>query len=177
MKLTPTAFCSANLTEPQRLMIYRLYAEFKSPKKVSLLTQEQFGILVNPAMIKSICSTLEAMVEVQKLRDEFLMKVKEVPIANKRVRLESLQKTINENEELRESVDTSTADGRGELSMIQRRNNETLCVAREEIEGKPLIMQQFNFSQYSSWSDEELQKRKEKLISKARKMESMVVDV
>ena len=37
--------------------------------------------------------------------------------------------------------------------------------AREEIEGKPLLMQQFNFSQFSNLSDMELQKRKEKILA------------
>ena len=124
-----------------------------------------------------MCRKPEAMVYINKFRDEFLMKIKEVPIANKRVRLEMLQKTIDENEELREVVDKSTVTGRKELSLIHRRNNETLCVAREEIEGKPAVMQQFNFSLYGNLTDEELQKRKDEIINKEMNNKKVTIDV
>ena len=179
-KITGTALAAANLTEPQRLLVYRLWAEFKSPAKVSSWLQQETGVSLSPSSIKSICSNPEAMMLVQKFRDEFLMKVKEVPIANKRIRLEELESNRLEINEMKELVDIDKSSGRGEKLMMQRRMNETVCAAREEIEGKPLIMQQFNFSQYSSLSDEELQKRKEELLVKAKKVqdvEGMVIDV
>ena len=171
-KSTLTAQSLIYYTEIERLLIYRLWAEFKSPAVVQTKFNEEMKKEISVAVISNMCRRPEAMIYINKFRDEFLMKVKEVPIANKRVRMEELQKTIDENADLRIRVDLDKPDGRQELSMIQRRNNETLCVAREEIEGKALVMQQFNFSQYSGMTDEELQKRKDELIEKAVKARS-----
>lgn len=175
IKPSSTTLAKIYLTEPQRLMVYRLYAEFKSPAKVRGLLASEYNINVSDQFIHQICKSTSGMPFVQKFRDEFLMRVKDVPIANKRVRLEELDKNRVELNDLRELPPTDTAEGRNERSMLMRRINETVCAAREEVEGKPLLMQQFNISANSHLTDEELNKRINELTSKASGLKTIEV--
>jgi len=167
--ITHTTISQLYLTEEQRLMIYRLFAEFRRPSKVITILKETHGIDVTASMVRDMCRDVSAIPYIQRFRDEFLVRVKEVPVANKRVRVDALQTVLDE---LMEYMDGKVGpDGNGldmnELLMIHRRINETLAQAREEIEGKPTIMQQFNVTQFSNLSDDELQRRKEEIIAKA----------
>lgn len=161
------------LTEPQRLMIYRLWAEFKKPQRVIDEVKKLYNISLSSSVITDLCRDASAMVYINRFRDEYLLQVKSVPIANKKVRLEELQKNLDEANEMRDFLSTDAVEDRKELSMIQRRVNETVCVAREEVEGKPLIMQQFNVSQYSGMTDVELNNRIEKLILEAHEVKDI----
>ena len=110
---------------------------------------------------------------VARFREEFLSAVKEVPIANKRVRMDALEATRLALTGMMEKLVSPSEGGmsseeRHEMLMCMRRMNETLCVAREEMEAKPLLIQQFNVSQYSGMSDEEVALRRVELVEKIR---------
>ena len=165
-KANGNALARINLSETQRQMVYRLYAEWRSPVKIRDNMKSKYGVEISETSISSICRTDSAESHVNRYRELFLAKIKEVPIANKRIRLDELEQSRQLLLDMVEKLDINDKNDRVELSMLIRRMNETLCVAREEMEAKPLLMQQINISQFSGMSDEELERKKEELIMK-----------
>ena len=154
------------LNDEQRMFVYRCIAEYLLPMDIQRMVKENYGVEVTTATIWAVSRAQKAKPHIEKFREEYMQKIKSVPIANKRIRLDDLEKTRVKLAEMIESNPLKTKSDKAEFLMCTRRLNETVCVAREEMERKPLMVQQLSFSDYSSLTDEELQQRKRDIIEK-----------
>ena len=154
------------LNDEQRMFVYRCFAEYMSSTDIKRLLMENYKIELNIDTIMTIGRANKAKAHIEKFREEYMQKIKSVPIANKRIRLDDLEKTRIKLAEMIEGNPLKTKSDKAEFLMCTRRLNETVCVAREEMERKPLMVQQMSFSDYSSLTDEELQQRKRDIIEK-----------
>ena len=154
------------LNDEQRMFVYRCHAEYLMPLDIKRMLTENYGVVITTATIGTICRANKAKAHIEKFREEYMQKIKSVPIANKRIRLDDIEKTRVKLVELINSNPLKTKGDKAEFLMCSRRLNETVCVAREEMERKPLMVQQLSLSDYSSLTDEELQQRKRDIIEK-----------
>ena len=150
-------------------MVYRLWAEWREPGRIVEYCQQEWGKEVSEELIRKVCRTRVGKLMVERFRMEFLQSVRDVPIANKRVRLDALEATRVKLQEMIEMLTTVNEGDRHDLLMCMRRMNETICVAREEMEARPTIVNQIGqVNQYSGLSDDEIMQRREKIIEKIR---------
>lgn len=154
-------------TSDCRMFILRNHAEGYDAEKISVDIQAKLKLRLSKTLISSLCSLPQNKIYIEQFRAEYLSRVKEVPIANKRCRIDDLQRMRNELFEAAKQLDVTEKQGRMELLMIFRRVNEIICVAREEMEGKAGVLNQINITELTNMSDDELQRRKDVLVAKA----------
>jgi len=128
-----------------KMYICNLLAQYKKPKEIISLIKEEHNIKVSPSSISQYKKENKELIE--KLRTSFLATINDVPIAQKKIRLERADELYTISQELRggEKVNLSL---------------KCLKEAREEVEGAgsgSVTFQQFN--QYNALSDEELREK------------------
>ena len=154
------------MTRDQRVLIYRLHAEGFSEDQIQEEMKVNQGIDIPGTTLHLAIAAKKARPYIEKFKEDYLAKVKAVPIANKRIRLDDLETTRLKLQKMIEKTPIETKQQRAELLMMMRRLNETICVARDEMENKPMMIQQVSVSELRDFSDEALQKRKDELIGK-----------
>lgn len=156
------------LTHEHKLFLYRCKAEgYTKPATLKLL-KEQYNVDYSEGAFWLTVNTKKAKFWIEKFRETELQRIKDVPIAHKKVRLIDLEKTRTKLSDLIDTMDVKKKSDRQELLMMMRRLNETICVGREEMEAKPLILQQLNYNDFRDLTDDELQKRRDALLAKAK---------
>lgn len=155
------------LNHEQTLFMLRLFAEGCTQGEVAKEVFDQYGIECHPKSLWQKSKSKKWQPYYDRFREDYLARVKAVPIAHKRIRIDDLEKSRQKLLEMIDKGNIDSKQSRNEMLMIIRRLNETICVAREEMENKPQMIQQVSVGAFSSLSDEELQKRKEMLIAKA----------
>lgn len=155
------------LNHEQRMFMLKMGSEGYTAGEIAKQIKAEFNIDITMGSIRVGLRSKKWQPFVERFREEYLVKVKSVPIANKRIRIDDLEKNRLKLVKMVDDNPAKTKSDRAELLMIIRRLNETICVAREEMENKPNMIQQISLSSYSNMSDEELQRRKEVLIAKA----------
>ena len=151
----------------QRTFALRLYAEGLTAGEVVREIKSTYDIDYAEASLKSTVKSKKWQATIERFREEYMSKVKSVPIANKRVRIDDLEGVRNKILKCIKDNPLKTKSDKAEFLMMTRRLNETLCVGREEMEAKPFMVQQLSIGAFSSMSDKEIQERKEVLIAKA----------
>ena len=161
-----------HLSSEERMFIFKLWAEGWSAIEIGRELETQYKIKHTRQAIYELCKRDENQIYIDEFREKYFASVKMVPIANKRVRLDGLERSrllllkMIDSLCVRGAIPKSD-NARSQVLMILRRLNEVFCVAREEMEGKHQILQQFNYGAFAGLSDENLQKRKEEIIAKA----------
>lgn len=145
----------------------RLYGEGKKPQQINDHIFNTTGKNIDIQKLANMLLRKDYQVFIERARDKYLSEVKLVAIANKRIRLDDLQVMRDKLFDMTVSLDATLKEDREEILDIYRRINEVLAIAREEMEGKSHTFQQINITEVSSWTDEELQRRKAVLIAKA----------
>jgi len=141
-----------------RERILQLAGEFKPPTKILQELRKEF-----PTYFKSKTARYSKKIaefiannrdEVNILREEYCRSIMEVPIANKRVRLERLEELYWE------------AMKRGRIDEAQK----VLGKAREEIEGVKVNLSMYQMNFFGRFSDEELERREREIIERIRSL-------
>lgn len=156
-----------NLTEEHKMFMFQSYGHGVALGNIKERLVAKFKIDVTEDTINNLCTQEDNRVYVDRYQQEYMARTKDVPLANKRVRLDEYQMMRDRLVEIAHDLDASTKSGRQEILMVFKRLNELLCAAREEMEGKPSHQNFINITELSNLSDEELQRRKEVLIAKA----------
>ena len=149
------------ITPDQKILICNLLAQYKKPRQIMSILKDEHELNVKTKTITKFKNSEQELIG--KLRDRFLATVAEVPIAQKRIRLERAENLYEISQELegKDRVDSGV---------------KVLATAREEVEGKgssQITLQQFN--QYNQLTDEELQDKIKDIESKI--MKTNVVEV
>lgn len=166
---------SVRVPEEEFLYILRLHAEFVKPERIQESLQSKYGqnsALGNSLIrIKHVIGDTNSRLIIAQFRGAYLNRIKDVPIANKRVRLEDL-------EEVRDKVITDLkqnklldAEQKMEFRLMAKSLKDTLDCAREEVEGKSIVFNQLNvIGDFGDKSDDELASRRDELIRKASRV-------
>lgn len=157
------------LDNDQRMFVLRMYAEGHSLSNIQGEIKSKYGIKMTVHGIKCTCEAMKHEPFVTNFREVYLANIRAVPIANKRIRIDDLEKIrIRLNTLILENKGKSKSDKAALLAEI-RRLNETLAVAREEMEKKPQFIANVAIGNLGGLSDEELHRKKQDLIGTIRK--------
>lgn len=147
---------SGKLTPEEQMEIARLIAFFHTPQSV-IDAMALRGKKISQPLYYHYKNSPKWIPIIQKLRDEYTAGILEVPISNKRKRLEMLETCYSDLEEL---VAVSVKD---KVSVFQTKV-KILQAANNEIEGKTDSHQNFYITQFNQLTDEEIDKKRLKIL-------------
>ena len=145
----------------QRLFICNLVAQYKKPREIVSLMEEEHDIIIKGALVSRYKNSNKDLID--KLRSQYLANINDIPIAQKRIRLERADELYDASQEIH------TVKDRVDSGL------KCLKEAREETEGKgqSVTFQQFN--QYNQLTDEELEDKLKEIEFKVAKTKAVEV--
>lgn len=161
------------LSDDQRMFVLRMYGEGHNPPDISREVKARFNVDIHRGSVEATCNATKNQPYVKHFRDSYLARVQEVPIANKRIRIDDYQKDMELLNKMIDKIksigmDKLTNKGREELSLLIHRKCVLKSEIREEMEKKPHLFQNFNLGIVGEMNDETLHARKQELIAKFR---------
>lgn len=138
------------LTPEHRVNICKMIAQFMPVRDIKTQLHEE-GISISPSTIIFYQKSSKWAPAIEKMRNEYLSNIMEVPIAHKRVRLERLEMLYKQAQTQRKP----------EVS------RSMLAAARDEIEGKNVNITAI-MNKYEGLSDDELEDRRQEILGKIK---------
>ena len=169
------------LTLEERMRIYRLAGEGYAIREVVAkfnASRSNQGRVRAPG-IEKILSLPEAHRHIATFRMEFLKMVKEIPIANKKVRLDDLESIRQRLMFIIHNVHLERSESNiSKFLMVSKRLIEVIDLARNEMEQRPGVAIGIGLGQgeMSDISDENIKKERDELLRKATKALNPVAD-
>ena len=142
------------LSENHKIKICQLLACFTPLVDVKKYMHREYAIVLNMQVIKSLRDTRKWQPIIARFRKDWLQEVNNVPLANRRVRLEYYQEIFTKCMEKNKFANAMSA----------------LNSAREEMDERKLGSTQYTLNYISQMSDEELLKKKDEIIKRIKKM-------
>jgi len=153
------------LDNDQRMLVLRMHAEGVGPSVIVKELKDSHDIDIALSSIIDTCKAKKWQPRIKEFKDKYLADVRAVPIANKRIRIDDLERErlrlirlIDKNPRKTKSDITQHLQLVAEL----RRLSDT---AREEMEKKPNLFQNVVLGM-GDMSDEALHERKRELINR-----------
>ena len=156
---TLTPLNAPKLTEAQRIEVCRRYATFQSYTSIMHWLREEEHVDISRGRICQIVKEKTWMPLVQRLRKEWAAGVMDIAIAHKRKRLEELERLYDKVERLEVT----------ELTKV-RQQLAVLDQVHTEMDERRTDFTNIYFTQIANYTDEELFKRKEELLSKLNRL-------
>lgn len=137
--LTETPSTANILTEEEQIFVVKCLAEFKSTLAIQSLLNERYGKALSEKGVNYYRDAPRWSLLLDKFRDDHLSRIGHVPLANKRVRLDTLQSWYNrieqgpltEEEEKQWKVTREILnDCKGEMDSKQTENQLNLVLAQ-----------------------------------------------
>ena len=139
--------------------IVTLLAEYRPPKEIIALVKKKYDIVIWPTQVYKVRDQRREIIN--KLRVAYLKDITEIPIAQKKVRLERVEEQYV---------------AANQITNTERRINAKLkCLdhAQQEIEGKTRMGDTFlNFQQnniFTEYTNEQLIKKRKEILTKMKK--------
>ena len=152
------------LDHNQRMFVLRMHAEGYGSTEIKNEIKSKYGITMAVNSISDTCHAKKHEPYVEQFKEQYLTEIKQVPIANKRIRLDDkekvrlkLMKMIDENPLNTKSQKEEFLKTVGKLNLIH-------AETREEMEKKPQFIANVAMGNTGSMTDEELHARKDKLF-------------
>jgi hypothetical protein len=152
----------------QRNFCLRLHAEGYDTGVIRKELKEKWQITITAKGLFDTFRAKKHQPTIKAFRDDYLQKVKSVPIANKRYRMDDLER---ERERINRLIKTSPMKTRADKSLYLSLVGELrrlIEMAREEMEKKPHLFQNVNVAM-GDMDDEQLDNRKQLLYEKINK--------
>lgn len=100
---------NARLGDDAKALVVAQLAAFETPSQVAAMVKEEFGVEVSPQAVQAYDPTKRAgrnlsqrwRIEFEKAREAFRVDLDSIPIANKAVRLQRLQRMLDAAEKMR----------------------------------------------------------------------------
>ena len=162
-----------NLGRDVWLLMLKAYAEGNTLQAISDMIKRDYDFKSSTTAILKMTRAKMAQVYIKSFRDEYMAKVMDVPIANKRIRIDDHQKNLdilNEDIAKLRGKKKKTAKEKMELIRLVALSTSLKAEVREEMEKRPQLFQNVNVSM-SGMSDEQLHRRKQELIGSVRRAE------
>ena len=157
----------SKLDNDQRMLVLRLHAEGLPTSYIAKEVKDQFDITITLNAIINTCKAKKHQPRIKEFKDKYMSDVRAVPIANKRIRIDDLER---ERLRLITLIDKNPRKSKSDVSQYlqlvaeMRRLSDT---AREEMEKKPHLFQNVVLGM-GDMSDDALHERKRELISRYR---------
>ena len=142
------------LSENHKIKICQLLACFSPLVEIKKYMHREYAINLNMQVVKSLRDTRKWQPIIARFRKDWLQEVNNVPLANRRVRLEYYQDIFTKCMEKNKFANAMSA----------------LNSAREEMDERKLGSTQYTLNYISQMSDEELLKKKDEIIKRIKKM-------
>ena len=159
--------------EEARMLVFKMYGEFHSTTKIAEEIKKRYNYKLGTDTVNDMVTTKSGSMYVKSFRDEFLAKIQEVPISNKKVRLLDYDKNLNilngMIDELSKKVKKTNSE-RFALVRLISHSTSLKAEIREEMEKKQLLLQNVNLSM-GGVTDEQLQRRKRELLESIKRAE------
>lgn len=156
------------LSTDQRMIVLRMYGEGCNYPEIARYCKEQFGIKIQPNAIRDTCNAKKWQPYVKDFRDRYMAAVKSVPIANKRIRIDDLERErLRLIDLIKKNPRKTKSDITQHLSLVAELRRLTDC-AREEMEKKSHLFQNVVVGSIGERDDEYLHNRKEEILARAR---------
>jgi len=156
------------LNNDQRMYVLRMHAEGIGSTEITKEIKKRFDISIYPSSIIHTCNSKCNEPHIKAFRESYLAKVKSVPIANKRYRMDDLEK---ERKRLNVIIEKNPLKTRADKSLYLQCTAELrriIDTAREEMEKKPHLFQNVNVAM-GEVNDTTLEHRRQELIGKLRR--------
>lgn len=137
------------------------------PSAIAKELIQEHGVSITNHAILNTCKAKKHQPRIKEFRDKYLADVRAVPIANKRIRIDDLERErVRLNELIKKNPRKTKSDIQQHLQLVaeMRRLSE---VAREEMEKKPHLFQNVVLGM-GDMSDDALHERKRELINRYR---------
>jgi len=128
------------LDNDQRHIVLRMYAEGNTPTFIVNFLLQEYNIKITTDAIYSTCHTKVNEKFIKSYRETYLAKVKEVPIANKRIRVDDLEKVRLKLIKMMEKNPCETKTQKLEYVSLSGELRRITDCAREEMERKPNLI-------------------------------------
>jgi seryl-tRNA synthetase len=158
------------LSTDQRMVVLRMHAEGNGFEAIRKEVKEKWSISIQPKALQDTCAAKKWQPYVKAFRDEYLAKVKSVPIANKRIRIDDLERERKRIIGLIERNPRKTKSDITQHLQLVAELRRIMDTAREEMEKKPHLFQNVVVGM-GDMSDESLHRRKQELIKRIRRFD------
>jgi len=158
----------SKFNEEQRILVCKMYAEGMGGTEISRFIKSEWGIDYKPTSVKELAEREKNKPIVKKFRDEWMARVRDVPIANKRVRVEDLEYVRLRVMDLIRSNECENKTQKEEFRNLVKTLNEIIVNAREEMEKKPFLM--VGLGDFGDKTDDELIAERDEILRQAERL-------
>lgn len=153
------------LKDEHRMIACRMSGEGVSYRDILTFLKNEYKISMTRNGIISMLESKRSQPFVKRFREDYLRKIKDVPIANKRIRIDDLERIRKKIISQLDSNELNTRERREEFRHLVRTLNDVIINAREEMERKPQLIAGLGLiGEFSDKSDDELIARKDELV-------------
>lgn len=161
---------SHKLTDEQKIEVCKMYAEGCTTAEIARTIKESYSLILNINGQKAIVNSEWAKPFVKKFREDYIKRVKDVPVSNKRLRLDDLQYVRDKLIDQIKSNKCDTKIKKDELRKDTRSLCEVIASCRDEIEKKLNVIPGLGIiGDFEDKSDEQLISERDELIRQAEK--------
>ena len=150
------------LTNDQRMFVLRLHAEGYNSGDIKRELLEKYNVSILHNAINKTCAALKWQSRIKEFRDVYMAQVRSVPIANKRIRIDDLERERQRINTLIKKNPRKTKSDVTQYLQLVAELRRLAVVAMEEMEKKPHMFQNVVIGM-GDMSDEALHRRKEEL--------------
>lgn len=156
------------LTDEQRLLVCRLSAEGHTNTEIVSYIKENWGIDFTSNGVVTVLETKRYQIHIRGYREAYLKRVKDVPLANKRLRLDDLQFLREKLFKALKANNLETKAQRDEFRNLSRSLSEVIASCREEMEKKPNLIPGFGLvGDLSDKTDDQLIGERDEILKGA----------
>lgn len=156
------------ITDEQKIILYRMHAEGIGDTEIAKWIKDNWDISYSSHSVHKTVRTERAAPYVKRFKEDYLKKVKDVPIANKRIRIDDLETVRIKLMKLLKDNPCETKAQKEEFRFLVRSLNDTVINAREEMEKKPFV--QLGIGDFSDKSDDELIAERNEILKQAERL-------
>ena len=155
------------LDNEQKMLVMRMHAEGSDSGQIRREVKLKYDIDASLDVIKAVLVAKKHQPYIKQFKDTYLATVREVPIANKRFRLDDVEKVRKKLLQLLDKNPLKTKSDKTEFLQVTAELRRLLDTAREEMERKPQLISNVVMNM-GDMSDDQLHKRKTDLIRRLR---------
>lgn len=171
VKVKRKGMVPAKLNDEQRIILVRMHAEGMAPKDMVAHIKNEWNIDFTSEGVGVVVRAKKFEGHLKRFREDYLKKIKDVPIANKRIRIDDLERIRKKVMKALEENPCETKQQKEEFRFFVRTLNDTIINAREEMEKKPQLIAGLGLlGDFSDKSDDELIAERDEILRQANRL-------
>lgn len=167
---------ASKLNNEQISLVLRMYAEGIGTTNIAKHVKKEFNIDYDRDYVYALTKSKKHQEELKRFKEDYMKRIKDVPIANKRIRIDDLEKVRTKIMQQIEENPLETKVNREEFRFLVRSLNDVIINAREEMEKKPFLM--VGLGDFSDKSDDQLIAERDEILKQAERLVSgPIIDI